>query len=60
MSADKEYIKAMDELSRRFSEKRMALTTDGEDKCPHCGRRLRGYEGLRQCWCKFCGGKIRR
>ena len=32
----------------------------GNELCPHCGHILRGYEGLRECYCKFCGGKIKR
>lgn len=31
-----------------------------DDLCPHCGMILRGYEGLKTCYCKFCGGEIER
>ena len=60
MSSDSEYEKAMAEMERHFQQKKMLIDQTGDGICPHCGRRLRGYEGLRECWCKFCGGKIRR
>ena len=28
--------------------------------CPRCTRRLIGYDGLRDCYCKFCGQRIDR
>ena len=28
--------------------------------CPECGKRLRGYEGLRFPYCKFCGQALER
>lgn len=31
-----------------------------EEECPYCHNVLRDYEGLRICYCKFCGGKILR
>ena len=30
------------------------------DICPYCGKSLDGYKGLVICYCKYCGGKIRR
>ena len=33
----------------------------GDDmSCPACGKRLRGYEGVRNPYCKFCGQKLER
>ena len=37
------------------------IVKDGEELCPHCNRRLDiYYAGLKECYCKYCGGKIRR
>lgn len=33
---------------------------DGYDYCPTCARLLRLYEGLTDCYCKFCGQHIKR
>lgn len=45
--------------SKPIEEKKMKYDSFDE-LCPHCGRILRGYKGLKECFCKFCGGKILR
>ena len=33
----------------------------GQDmQCPVCNKRLRGYEGMKICYCKFCGQALER
>jgi len=51
--------KKMRENPFKPEPKEMRFWGEGE-LCPHCGRRLIGYEGLRTCYCKFCGGEILR
>lgn len=26
--------------------------------CPRCNKMLRAYEGLKECYCKFCGQRM--
>ena len=49
----------LSEIRKWVEEKKMEYDSFDE-LCPHCGRILRGYEGLKECFCKFCGGKILR
>ena len=33
----------------------------GQDmQCPECNKRLRAYEGMKICYCKFCGQALER
>lgn len=33
----------------------------GQDmQCPECNKRLRGYEGMKICYCKCCGKALER
>lgn len=33
----------------------------GQDmQCPECNNRLRAYEGMKICYCKFCGQALER
>lgn len=33
----------------------------GQDmRCPECNKRLRAYEGMKKCYCKFCGQALER
>ena len=33
----------------------------GQDmQCPECNKRLRNYEGMKICYCKFCGQALER
>ena len=59
MSADTEYELARQDILKHFVAKKM-LHSQGEEFCPHCEKLLRYYEGLRVCYCKYCGGKIER
>lgn len=49
----------VEEVPPHIEEKKMKYDSFDE-LCPYCGRILRGYEGLKECFCKFCGGKILR
>lgn len=61
MSSDAKYEAAKEDVLKHFVAKPIKYTgVPGEFICPHCGRGLRHYEGLRICYCKFCGGKIER
>lgn len=33
---------------------------DGYGRCPTCEKMLLGYEGLKDCYCKFCGQHVQR
>lgn len=59
MNSDAKYGTAEQDISKHFVDKKM-LYSRNESLCPHCRQILRYYEGLRICYCKFCGGKIRR
>ena len=51
----------MEEIQKdRKSDSRRMKMIRGEEICPYCGMKLRNYEGLRECYCKFCGGEIER
>lgn len=48
------------EMALTYSGQKVIIK-DGEELCPHCNRRLDiYYTGLKECYCKHCGGKIRR
>ena len=40
--------------------KKVNLYIDNDMTCPECGKRLRGYEGIRFSYCKFCGQALER
>ena len=61
MSTDAKHEAAAEEVRKHFVAKPMKYSgIAGVFICPHCNRELRHYEGLRVCYCKFCGGKISR
>ena len=40
--------------------KKVNLYIDNDMTCPECGKRLRGYEGIKFPYCKFCGQALER
>lgn len=40
--------------------KRVELYIGQDMQCPVCNKRLRGYEGMKICYCKFCGQALER
>lgn len=39
--------------------KKVNLYIDNDAVCPSCNQRLRGYEGMKIAYCKFCGQLIK-
>ena len=55
----------LDEFKKKLMKKSYPIRMgwDSENRyevCPHCGRKLTDYQGLKECYCKFCGGAIWR
>lgn len=44
----------------RDNPKKVNLYIGNDMSCPSCGKRLRGYEGIRNPYCKFCGQRLER
>ena len=40
--------------------KKVNLYIGNDMSCPACGHRLRGYEGIRNPYCKYCGQQLDR
>lgn len=40
--------------------KKVNLYINNDMTCPECGKRLRGYDGIRFSYCKFCGQALER
>jgi len=48
------------ECVKKQESKAVKLYIGTDMVCPACGKRLRGYEGVRNPYCKFCGQKLER
>lgn len=40
--------------------KKVNLYIENDMTCPECGKRLRGYDGIKNPYCKFCGQALER
>ena len=50
---------AIDALEKQIAKK-VNLYIGNDMSCPSCGHRLRGYEGIRNPYCKHCGQQLER
>lgn len=56
----KGFIRGVERAGVRSKQCKHMKHDSFDELCPHCGMILRQYEGLKICYCKFCGGKIER
>ena len=50
---------AINALEKQIAKK-VNLYIGNDMSCPTCGHRLRGYEGIRNPYCKYCGQQLER
>lgn len=52
------YDLAVEALEKQIPKK-VNLYVGNDAVCPSCNKRLRGYEGMKIAYCKFCGQLIK-
>lgn len=58
-SCKADYIKLAINALEKQVLKKVNLYIGNDAVCPSCNKRLRGYEGMKIAYCKFCGQLIK-
>ena len=60
MVAMAELLAVIDGAEEKQIPKEVKLYIGNDMSCPSCSHRLRGYEGIRNPYCKYCGQQLER